>query len=95
LFCWWSVIELSALRLIKHVCANSKTHRIYRLNHSSNFDLPLLKRLVPGFLSCWRVFELGSDHVGFVVEKLAMEPVFSEYFSFPYQFLFYKLLHIH
>jgi hypothetical protein len=33
--------------------------------------------------------------MGFVVEKVALGQVFSEYFSFPYQFLFHRLLHTH
>jgi hypothetical protein len=31
--------------------------------------------------------------VGFVVDKVALGQVFSEYFGFPYQFLFHKILH--
>jgi hypothetical protein len=33
--------------------------------------------------------------VGFVVDEVALEQVFSEYFGFPCQFLFHRLLHIH
>jgi hypothetical protein len=33
--------------------------------------------------------------VGFVVDKVAMGQVFSEYFSFPCQFSFHRLLHSH
>jgi hypothetical protein len=33
--------------------------------------------------------------VGFVVEKVALGQVFSEYFGFPCQFSFHRLLHIH
>jgi hypothetical protein len=33
--------------------------------------------------------------VGYVVDKVALEQVFSEYFGFPYQFSFHRLLHIH
>jgi hypothetical protein len=33
--------------------------------------------------------------VGFMVDKVALEQVFSEYFGFPCQFSFYLLLHIH
>jgi hypothetical protein len=33
--------------------------------------------------------------VGFVVEKVALEQVFSEYFGFSCQFSFHRLLHIH
>jgi hypothetical protein len=39
-------------------------------------------------------FELGSGHVGFVVDKLVLGQVFSRYFSFPCQ-SFHRLLHTH
>jgi hypothetical protein len=34
-------------------------------------------------------------HVGFVVDKVALEQVFSEYFGFPCQSSFHQLLHDH
>jgi hypothetical protein len=40
-------------------------------------------------------FEPRLDHVGFVVDKVALGQVFSEYFGFPCQFSFRRLLHIH
>jgi hypothetical protein len=40
-------------------------------------------------------FEPKSGHVGFVVDKVAVGQVFSEYFRFPCQFLFHRLPHIH
>jgi hypothetical protein len=40
-------------------------------------------------------FEPRSVHVGFVVNKVALRQVFSEYFGFPCQFSFHQLLHIH
>jgi hypothetical protein len=33
--------------------------------------------------------------VGFVVDEVALEQVFSEYFGFPRQFSFHRLLHNH
>jgi hypothetical protein len=33
--------------------------------------------------------------VGFVVDKVALEQFFSEYFGFPCQFSFHRLLHVH
>jgi hypothetical protein len=36
-----------------------------------------------------------SDHVGFVVDKVALGQVFSEYFGFPCQSLFHQFLHHH
>jgi hypothetical protein len=55
----------------------------------------ILKRLVAGFPPRRPWFEPGSDHVGFVVDKVALGQVFSEYFGFPYQSLFHQLLHNH
>jgi hypothetical protein len=40
-------------------------------------------------------FNPGSGHVGFVVEKVKLGQVFSEYFRFTSQFSFYQLLHIY
>jgi hypothetical protein len=37
----------------------------------------------------------SPGHVGFVVDKVALGGVLSEYLGFPYQFLFHQLLHIH
>jgi hypothetical protein len=56
--------------------------------------------LVDGFSPRRSGFEPSSRHVGFVVEKLALVHVFSEYFDFPCQFSFHRLtllylLHIH
>jgi hypothetical protein len=36
-----------------------------------------------------------SSHVGFVVNKVVLRQVFSEYFGFPCQFSFHRLLHTH
>jgi hypothetical protein len=38
-------------------------------------------------------FEPGSGHVEFVVDKVAMGQVFSEYFGLPCQSSFHQLLH--
>jgi hypothetical protein len=40
-------------------------------------------------------FESRSGHVRFVVDKVALGQVFSEYFDFLCQFLFHRLLHIY
>jgi hypothetical protein len=39
--------------------------------------------------------DFGSGQVGFVVDKVALGQVFSEYFGFPCQSLFHQLLHDH
>jgi hypothetical protein len=36
-----------------------------------------------------------SGHVGFMVEKVALGQVYFEYFGFPFQFSFHRLLHTH
>jgi hypothetical protein len=36
-----------------------------------------------------------NGHVGFVVDKVALEQVFSEYFGFQCQFSFHQMLHCH
>jgi hypothetical protein len=43
------------------------------------------KRLAAGFPPRRPGFEPGSGHVGFVVDKVALGQVFSEYFGFPCQ----------
>ena len=40
-------------------------------------------------------FKPGSGHVGFVVDKVALEQVFFEYFGFPCQSSFHELFHNH
>jgi hypothetical protein len=40
-------------------------------------------------------FDPGSGQVGFVVDKVALCQVFSEYFGFPCQPSFHQLLHNH
>jgi hypothetical protein len=54
-----------------------------------------LKRLVAGFPPRRPRFEPGSGHVGFVVDKVALGQVFSEYFGFPRYSSFHQLLHNH
>jgi hypothetical protein len=40
-------------------------------------------------------FEPRSGHVGFVVEKVVLGQIISEYWGFPCQFSFHRLLHTH
>jgi hypothetical protein len=56
---------------------------------------PYLKRLVAGFPPRRPGFDPRSGRVGFVVDKAALEQVFSEYCGFPCQSSFYQLLHNH
>jgi hypothetical protein len=54
-----------------------------------------LRRLVSGFQPRRPGFDPRSDHVGFVVDKVAQGQVVSEYFGFPCQFSFHQMLHTH
>jgi hypothetical protein len=62
-------------------------------NHVVKEAVPQLKRLVAVF-SPWRPGFASGQHVGFVVDKAALGPVFSEYFGFPCQ-SFHQFLHHH
>jgi hypothetical protein len=53
---------------------------------------PQLKRLVAGFPPR---FAPGSDEVGFVVDKVTLGQVFSEYFGFPCRSSFHQIVHPH
>jgi hypothetical protein len=60
------------------------------------WPVPQLRRLVAGFPPRRRPgFDPRSDHVGFVVDKVALGQVFSEFFGFSCQFSFHRLLHTH
>jgi hypothetical protein len=48
-----------------------------------------VRRLVAGFPPRLPGFNLRSGHVGFVVDKVALEQASSEYFGFPCQFSFH------
>jgi hypothetical protein len=54
-----------------------------------------LRRLVAGFPPRWPGFLLRSWYMKFVVDKVALGQIFSEYLGFPCQFLFHLLLHTH
>jgi hypothetical protein len=54
-----------------------------------------LRRLVSDFPLRRPGFEPRSRHVGFVVDEVTLEKVFSEYFDFPCQFSFHHLVHTH
>jgi hypothetical protein len=50
---------------------------------TSRQAVPLLKGLVPGILPRRPGFDPRSGHVGFVVDKVTLGQVFSEYVGFP------------
>jgi hypothetical protein len=49
----------------------------------------VLRHIIP------QEFEPGSGHVRFVVDKVVLGQVFSEYFGFPCHSSFHQLLHNH
>jgi hypothetical protein len=57
--------------------------------------MAVLRLLVAGFPPRWTGLHPRSGHVGFMVDKVALVQVFSEYFGFPCQFSFHRLLHTH
>jgi hypothetical protein len=61
----------------------------------SQLAVPYLRRLVAGFPPRRPGFEPRSSHGGFMVDKVALGQVFSEYLCFPCQFSFHRLLHTH
>jgi hypothetical protein len=64
-------------------------------NYTSTRAVPFLRRLVAGFRPLRPRFEPETSYVGFVVDKVSLGQVFSEYFGFPCQISFHQLLHTH
>jgi hypothetical protein len=52
-----------------------------------------LRRLVADFPPRRPGFEPRSSNVGFMVNKVGLGQVFSQYFGFPCQFSFHRMLH--
>jgi hypothetical protein len=83
----------------QHLSSYSQTWRRFQpetetLNYGSQ-AVPELRRIVAGFPARWPWFEPRSGHVGFVVNKVTLGQVFSEYFGFTCQFSFHTLPHTH
>jgi hypothetical protein len=57
--------------------------------------LTVKPRLVAGFPPRRPEFKTGSSHVGFLMDKVALGQVFSEYFGFSCQSSFQQFLHNH
>jgi hypothetical protein len=57
--------------------------------------VPWMRQLVAGFPQRRPGGEPKSDNVGFVVNKVTLRQVLSEYFRFPCQISFHGLLHAH
>jgi hypothetical protein len=78
-----------AVRMPTILCS----HEIIETSETLFKTVPYLRRLVAGFPPQRPEFDPWSSHVGFVVSKVSLEQVFSEYFSFHYRFSFNRLLH--
>jgi hypothetical protein len=55
----------------------------HSLRHDMSYGRAIAQRLVAGFPTRRPGFELRSAQGGFVVDKVTLGQVFSEYFSFP------------
>jgi hypothetical protein len=55
----------------------------------------IAQAVVAEFPPTQAVFELGTGHLGFVVDRVVLGHVLSEYFGFLCQFSFHRLLHVH
>jgi hypothetical protein len=55
--------------------------------------MPYLSLLIAGFQPRWRGFDTSSGYVGFMVDIVAMGPIFSEYFGFLCQFSSHQLFY--
>jgi hypothetical protein len=79
------------------ICTPRDKLALWRILHclipQSNFVQT--KWPVAGFPPRRPGFEPRSGHVAFVTDKVALGQVFSEYFGFPCQFSFHRLLHTH
>jgi hypothetical protein len=63
---------------------------VKRPGHEADYSLPYSAEIFP---LCWLGFEPRTHLVGFVVDKVALGQVFSEYLGFPCQLSFHWLLH--
>jgi hypothetical protein len=87
---------------IKFIQLRKVKQSIYDILRIIDKSVLLYCKIVPQFRLLVAVFpprRLGfwsrSGHVAFVVAKVTPEQVFSEYFGFPFQFLFHRLFHTH
>jgi hypothetical protein len=77
------------------VCNYSAVADLHTLQITKASAKPQLKRLVAGFPPRRPGLDPGCGQVGFVVDKVVLGQVFSEYFGFPCQSSFHQLLHNH
>jgi hypothetical protein len=95
--CGLSASETGQVSVYNHYLSDSDNVRLhfYMFGLVWNRAVPELRRLVTGFPSRRPGFDPRSGHVGFVVDKVALGQVFSEYFGFHCRFSFHWLLHTH
>jgi hypothetical protein len=60
-----------------------------------NYDICLQFACLEKITNLLTISNTRHGHVGFVVDKVALGQVFSEYFGFSCQFSFHQLLHNH
>jgi hypothetical protein len=93
--CYWFKCHIShALSFANSPPSTCMTRQISAVQ-VLQFAMPQIRQLVVGFPPLRPGFEHGSGHVGFVVDRVALRQVFSDYFGFPCQFVFHRLLHNH
>jgi hypothetical protein len=85
-FCW--------VHCIHYMTSNDKTKWLWTAMRKY-VAAPQLKRSVAGFPPRRPGFDPGSGQVGFVMDKVALGQVFSEYLVFSCQSSFHQLLHNH
>jgi hypothetical protein len=87
----------------KHICLNIKKNYCRVQSPCTRFSVYGAENVAVSGLLSWFYweklrrpgFEPRSSHVGFVVDKVGLRQVFSEFFCFPCQFSFHRLLHTH
>jgi hypothetical protein len=82
------------LQLASTVSFHGITLRLFKLRDSCTFYL-VYNDVFGCFVSGYPEQRPGSSHTGFVVDKVALGQVVSEYFGFPSHLSIHRLLHIH
>jgi hypothetical protein len=102
---WVQFLALQDFSLLRNVHTNSGAQPasypmgsrgffpgVKQQGREADHSLPSSAEIFP---PCWLEFEPRARHVGFVVDKVALGQVFSEYLGFPCQLSFHRLLHTH
>jgi hypothetical protein len=80
--------DVTACNLVAHTVSEERTVSIIMVGNYTELCFILARRLVTSF-------KPGSGNVGFVVDEVALEQIFSAYFDFPCQSSSHRLLHAH